>query len=113
LVDVCVFSGHFLLTHLLLDKLKASAPSRIVVLSSVAHTRGDIFFEDLNSEADYRPVDAYNQSKLANVLFVRELDKRLKGITVLSSVTLVCLSLCLYDTFKTVLEIIVGTLVII
>ncbi|XP_016957941.1 retinol dehydrogenase 13 [Drosophila biarmipes] len=71
--------GHFLLTNLLLDVLKKTAPSRIVVLSSVAHTRGTINFDDLNSEKSYNEIDAYSQSKLANVLFTRELAKRLGG----------------------------------
>lgn len=71
--------GHFLLTHLLLDYLKASSPSRIINVSSVAHTRGFIDTSDFNSEKNYDPKKAYEQSKLANVLFTRELAKRLKG----------------------------------
>lgn len=71
--------GHFLLTDLLLDYLKASTPSRIVVVSSLAHTRGTINFEDLNSDKSYDASAAYNQSKLANVLFTKELAKRLAG----------------------------------
>lgn len=71
--------GHFLLTHLLLDKLKKTAPSRIINVSSVAHLRGEIDFNDLNSEKHYDPAKAYEQSKLANVLFTRELAKRLEG----------------------------------
>nr|CAH0100460.1 unnamed protein product [Daphnia galeata] len=71
--------GHFLLTHLLLDKLKQSTPSRIINVSSVAHLRGKIDFQDLNSEKKYDPAEAYEQSKLANVLFTHELAKRLEG----------------------------------
>ncbi|XP_023177894.2 retinol dehydrogenase 13-like isoform X2 [Drosophila hydei] len=71
--------GHFLLTNLLLDLLKKGAPSRIVNVSSLAHTRGSININDLNSEQSYSEGDAYSQSKLANVLFTRELAKRLKG----------------------------------
>ncbi|XP_058461119.1 retinol dehydrogenase 13-like [Malaya genurostris] len=71
--------GHFLLTNLLLDRLKMSAPSRIVVVSSLAHERGKINIHDLNSEKSYDPANAYEQSKLANVLFTRELAKRLEG----------------------------------
>ncbi|KAL5007920.1 hypothetical protein ScPMuIL_013501 [Solemya velum] len=71
--------GHVLLTHLLLDKLKQSAPSRIINLSSLAHKRGRINFEDLNSSKKYDPSEAYDQSKLANILFTRELAERLKG----------------------------------
>lgn len=71
--------GHFLLTNLLVDVLKQSAPSRIVVLSSIAHTRGTINQTDLNMNQAYDEAAAYNQSKLANVLFSRELAKRLAG----------------------------------
>ncbi|KAH8277840.1 hypothetical protein KR018_008509 [Drosophila ironensis] len=71
--------GHFLLTFLLLDVLKSSAPSRIVVVSSVAHHFGSINRDDLNSEKSYNRKLAYCQSKLANVLFTRELSKRLQG----------------------------------
>ncbi|XP_036162549.1 retinol dehydrogenase 13 isoform X3 [Myotis myotis] len=72
--------GHFLLTNLLLDKLKASAPSRIINLSSLAHVAGHIDFEDLNWEKrTYNTKAAYCQSKLAVVLFTRELSRRLQG----------------------------------
>lgn len=71
--------GHFLLTLLLLDVLRASAPSRIVVVSSLAHRFGTINKDDLNSEKSYSRKFAYAQSKLANVLFTRELAKRLEG----------------------------------
>lgn len=71
--------GHFLLTNLLLDKLKSSAPSRVVVVASAAHRRGKIKVEDLNSEQSYEAGDAYSQSKLANVLFAKELAKKLAG----------------------------------
>lgn len=59
-----------------------SAPSRIVVVSSLAHTRGKINIKDLNSDETYDEADAYNQSKLANVLFSRHLSKLLEGTNV-------------------------------
>ncbi|XP_066280167.1 retinol dehydrogenase 12-like [Branchiostoma lanceolatum] len=71
--------GHFLLTNLLLDLLKKSAPSRVVNVSSLAHTGGHIHFDDINLERSYNPIKAYCQSKLANVLFTKELDRKLQG----------------------------------
>ncbi|KAM9765812.1 retinol dehydrogenase 13 [Menidia menidia] len=71
--------GHFLLTNCLLDLLKKSAPSRIVLVSSLAHERGHIHFDDINLDKDYKPEVSYRQSKLANVLFAKELAARLKG----------------------------------
>ncbi|XP_071868537.1 retinol dehydrogenase 13 [Bombus fervidus] len=71
--------GHFLLTNLLLDTLKDSAPSRIVNVSSSAHKRGKIKFDDLNNDKTYEPGEAYAQSKLANILFTKELANKLKG----------------------------------
>jgi len=71
--------AHFVLTNLLLDKLRASAPSRVVVTSSSAHTFGHIDFEDLMAERSYRFMKVYGQSKLANVLFTFELARRLDG----------------------------------
>jgi len=77
--------GHFLLTELLLDVLKASAPARIVSLSSVLHVGSrsrvaDIDFTDLNFERrPYNSTIAYSQSKLANLLHAKELAKRLDG----------------------------------
>ncbi|XP_076143525.1 retinol dehydrogenase 12-like [Alosa pseudoharengus] len=71
--------GHFLLTNSLLDLLKKSAPSRVVNVSSLAHEKGEIDFDDINLDRYYDPVKSYRQSKLANVLFSRELAKRLEG----------------------------------
>lgn len=69
----------FLLTHLLLDLLEASSPARIVTVSSEAHRAGRIDFADLQGERSYRGLRAYRQSKLANILFTRELARRLQG----------------------------------
>lgn len=77
--------GHFLLTNLLLDQLKASAPSRIINVSSVAHKFGRINRDDINSEKSYNKWEAYGQSKLANILFSRELAKRLAGTGVVAN----------------------------
>ncbi|XP_004081219.1 retinol dehydrogenase 12 [Oryzias latipes] len=71
--------GHFLLTYLLIDLIKRSAPARIVTVSSMAHAWGSINLDDLNSEKSYSKSKAYAQSKLANVLFTRSLAKRLEG----------------------------------
>lgn len=76
--------GHFLLTNLLLDTLKDSAPSRILNVSSSAHKRGKIKFDDLNNEKTYEPGEAYAQSKLANILFTKELANKLKGFVILT-----------------------------
>jgi NAD(P)-dependent dehydrogenase (short-subunit alcohol dehydrogenase family) len=73
--------GPFLLTDLLLDRLKASAPSRIVNVASTAHNfaRRGIVFDDLMAERSYKAMEVYGRSKLANILFTAELAKRLEG----------------------------------
>ncbi len=72
--------GYFLLTDLLLDTLKASAPSRIVNVASDAHRMvSGINFDDVEGKKDYKPFRNYGQSKLANILFTRELARRLEG----------------------------------
>ncbi|KAI9542736.1 Retinol dehydrogenase 12 [Dissostichus eleginoides] len=71
--------GHFLLTYLLLDLIKRSAPARIVVVASVAHTWTGLRLDDINSERSYDTMKAYGQSKLANVMFARSLAKQLQG----------------------------------
>ena len=76
--EVNYLSG-FLLTHLLLDLLIKSTPSRIVNVSSSAHSGGTIHFDDLQGERRYGGFGAYGQSKLAQVLFTRELAQRLEG----------------------------------
>ena len=67
----------FLLTNLLLDRLRASAPSRVVTTSSAAHTGGLVDLDDLELERGWSSWRAYANSKLANVLFTRELARRL------------------------------------
>ena len=79
--------GHFLLTNLLLDLLKKSAPSRIINLTSSAHRGTEMNFEDLQGEKKYSGYHAYSQSKLANVLYTYQLAKMLNG----TGVTVNCL----------------------
>ncbi len=76
----------FLLTNLLLDRLQASAPSRVVTVSSGAHAQGRIDFDDLQAERNYQGGRAYSQSKLANVMFTYELARRLEGTGVTANV---------------------------
>lgn len=80
--------SYFLLTELLLDRLKACAPSRIVNVSSDAHTFGPMNFDDLMTKNNYSlgGFRAYGQSKLANVLFTYELARRLEGTGVTANV---------------------------
>jgi retinol dehydrogenase 14 len=72
----------FLLTNLLLDRLKESAPARVVTVSSNAQAQGQIDFDDLQGGVSYSGARAYNQSKLANVLFPYELARRLQATSV-------------------------------
>jgi len=74
--------GHFLLTNLLLERLKEAPSARIVILSSIVHHLGRINFDNLNSEMSYNKVRAYFNSKLANILFTRSLAKRLEDTNV-------------------------------
>ena len=69
----------FLLTELLLARLKASAPARIVTVASGAHRKDALDFDDLQNGRDYFPFGAYCRSKLANVYFTYELARRLEG----------------------------------
>ncbi|MFQ5596068.1 MAG: SDR family oxidoreductase [Anaerolineae bacterium] len=71
--------GYFLLTNLLLDVIKASAPARIINVSSAAHENAQIDFDDVQGEQKFSGWQAYGQSKLANVLFTYELARRLEG----------------------------------
>ena len=78
--------GYFLLTNLLLDLIKRSAPARIVSVSSIGHRRGNLDFADLHFERErYWIMKAYCRSKLANVLFSNELARRLAGSGVTSN----------------------------
>jgi retinol dehydrogenase-14 len=72
----------FLLTNLLLDRLKQSATGRVVTVSSNVQATGRIDFDDLQGERSYSGAQAYNQSKLANVLFTYELARRLQATSV-------------------------------
>ncbi len=73
--------GHFLLTQLLLDRIKANAPARIVNVASRAHrfARSGLDFDDLQLTRSYGGMQAYGRSKLANIYFTRELARRLEG----------------------------------
>lgn len=71
--------GYFLLTNLLLDTIKSSAPARIVNTSSAAHQSASLDFDDLQNEKQYSGFFVYCRSKLANVLFTYELARRLQG----------------------------------
>lgn len=79
------FFGHFLMTELLLDVLKQSAPSRVGIVSSVVHAnspkkRCDLNFDDLNwTSRKYSAFDAYSEAKLASVLYAKELGERLEA----------------------------------
>ncbi|HRQ38267.1 MAG TPA: SDR family oxidoreductase [Chloroflexota bacterium] len=86
--------AYFLLTHLLLDVLKASAPARIINVSSQVHSSGVVDFADLQSERSYRPTPVYANTKLMNVLFTFELARRLAG----TAVTANCLHPGVVDT---------------
>jgi NAD(P)-dependent dehydrogenase (short-subunit alcohol dehydrogenase family) len=79
--------GHFLLTNLLLDLIRRSAPSRIINITSDAHKGAVVDFEDLMGEKKYSGFKSYSQSKLANILFSYELARRLEG----TGVTVNCL----------------------
>ena len=75
----------FLLTNLLLDRMRASSPARIVVTSSDAHRGGVLDFDDLELERRWSGLRAYSNSKLANVLFTRALARRLAGDDVVAN----------------------------
>jgi NAD(P)-dependent dehydrogenase (short-subunit alcohol dehydrogenase family) len=78
--------AHFLLTNLLLDRLKQSAPARVITVTSTLHRKGTLDFDTFRGFEKYSAQSAYNQSKLANVLFAVELARRLEGTGVTSNV---------------------------
>jgi NAD(P)-dependent dehydrogenase (short-subunit alcohol dehydrogenase family) len=75
----------YLLTRLLLDRLRESAPARVVTVSSIGHRSGDLDLGDLQLTRGYSAARAYTRSKLANVLFTRELARRLAGAGVVAN----------------------------
>jgi retinol dehydrogenase 12 len=75
----------FLLTNLLLDRLKESAPARVVTTASDAHRGGLLDVDDLNGERRWSAWGAYGTSKLANILFTRALARRLQGLDVVAN----------------------------
>jgi NAD(P)-dependent dehydrogenase (short-subunit alcohol dehydrogenase family) len=77
--------GYFLLTTLLLDRIVASAPARIVTVASIGHRHGTLDFDDIGYARGYWVMRAYRRSKLANVLFANELARRLAGTGVTSN----------------------------
>ena len=79
--------GHFLLTNLLLDRIRESAPARVITVASGAHrsVRRGLDFDDLQSTRRYGAMNAYARSKLANILFSNELARRLSGTGVSSN----------------------------
>jgi len=72
--------GHFALTGLLISQLLAAPAPRVVTVSSIAHRRGKIDFDNLQSERSYNPRAAYNTSKLSNLLFAIELERKAKAV---------------------------------
>jgi len=76
--------GHFALTGLLLPSIMAAPAPRVITVASLAHRGGKIHFDDLQMAKHYKPWDAYNQSKLANILFARELARRAVGSPLIS-----------------------------
>ena len=71
--------GHFALTAQLMPALERAKSARIVTLASIAHKRGRLAFDDLQSQTSYSPMGAYAQSKLGDLMFAFELDRRLRA----------------------------------
>ncbi len=78
--------SHFLLTNLLLGRLQTSTPARVITVSSMLHKKGSVNFDAIRGYPKYNSQEAYNGSKLCNVLFAIELAKRLEGTGVTSNV---------------------------
>jgi NAD(P)-dependent dehydrogenase (short-subunit alcohol dehydrogenase family) len=76
--------GHFLLTQKLMPQLEKADAARVVNVASIAHKRGQVQFDDLQSKVKYDPMRSYAQSKLANLLFTFELQRRLADSSVIS-----------------------------
>jgi NAD(P)-dependent dehydrogenase (short-subunit alcohol dehydrogenase family) len=76
--------GHFALTGLLLPAIMAAPAPRVITVASLAHKTGKIHFDDLQMQNNYSPWGAYNQSKLANILFAKELARRAAGSNLIS-----------------------------
>jgi NAD(P)-dependent dehydrogenase (short-subunit alcohol dehydrogenase family) len=93
--------GHFALTGLVLDRLLATPGSRIVTVSSVAHADDVMNLDDLQSERRYAPDDAYSQSKLANLFFTYELDRRLRAAGVATIALAAHPGIVLTDLYRT------------
>jgi NAD(P)-dependent dehydrogenase (short-subunit alcohol dehydrogenase family) len=77
--------AYFVLTHCLRERLIAAAPARIVSTASAAHRRAVLDFDNLQTAENYRPMTAYGRSKLCNILFTRELARRLEGAGVIAN----------------------------
>ena len=82
--------GHFALTGLILDQLLAAEKPRVVTVSSLAHKMGRVNFEDLQSERKYKRFSAYAQSKLANLLFTMELQRRFRRVGLDDALSVAC-----------------------
>ena len=77
--------AYFVLTAGLVGRLVASAPARVINTASNAHRKGRLDFDDLQSARSYRPFAAYGTSKLCNILFTRELARRLSDLGVMAN----------------------------
>lgn len=78
-------AGHFLLTHLLMPKLKAAKQGRVINVSAQAHIAAEIHLDDLNLENNYSALEAFGQSKLAMILMARHMGRILKGKKIIDS----------------------------